>query len=156
MSLALIILIVLLGLAILFVEFFLIPGGGLLGLLGAIVMAAGIYLAYDFFGRATGNIFLIASLAGTLGILIFGFRRISRLGWADKEQIDSRVNEADFGELKKGDRGVAFGDLKPGGMAIFEKKRVEVFSLGDYIERGTEIEIVKIDGNKMYVKQINA
>ncbi len=154
MSLALIILIVLLGLAILFVEFFLVPGGGLLGLLGAAIMTGGIYLAYHFFGRATGHVFAFASLAGTLGILIFGFRRIARLGWADKEQIDSRVNEAEFGDLKKGDRGVAFGDLKPGGVALFGKNRIEVFSQGDFIPRGAKVEIVKMEGNKMYVKLV--
>jgi len=154
MSLALIILIVLLGLAILFVEFFLVPGGGLLGLLGALIIAGGVYLAYHFFGRATGHVFMFASLAGTLAILIFGFRRIARLGWADKEQIDSRVNEADFGDLIKGDRGRAYGDLKPGGIAMFGNKRVEVISQGEFIERGAEVEIVKIEGNKMYVKPI--
>ncbi len=154
MSLLLIVIIILLGLLTLFVEFFLIPGGGLIGLIGALIIAGGVYLTYQYYGVQTGHIVLTLSILSSIGITIFGFRRIANLGWADKETIDSKVNLADFEGLKKGDHGIAFGDIKPSGIAIFGNQRVEVFSIGEFIDRGSEIEIVKIEGNKIFVRPV--
>ena len=155
MSLAIIIGIILLGLAFLFIEFFLIPGGGLVGVLGLLVMAGGVYLAYSNYSMLTGNLILGGALIGILAITVIGFRRISRLRWADKETIDSRVNELEFPEIKKGDKGIAFNNIKPNGTALINNQRVDVFSIGEFIDRETPIEVVKVEKNKVYVKPIN-
>lgn len=154
MSITLIVAIILLGLAFLFIEFFLIPGGGVVGILGLLVVAAGVYLGYQYREPATGHLILAASMVSIITLTIIGFRRIANLSWADQETIDSRVNEPEHPEIKKGDQGVTFNDLRPNGAAVINDKRVEVYSIGEFIDRDSKVEVVRVEGYKIYVKPI--
>lgn len=155
MSLALIIFIIALGLVFLFIEVFLIPGTAFVGVLGAVLMIAGMIATYDKYGSTSGHIVLAFSLITFFVMLVIGFKRISQLKWADKENIDSRVNELDEGIVKTGERGVAFSDLRPNGKALFGNQRVEVFSTGEFIKKNQLIEVTNVSSQKIFVKQIN-
>ena len=68
---ALVIGLILLALFLFFVEFLLIPGVTVAGILGALAMVTGIYLAYHTMGSTAGHITL--SLATILSFLIVFF-----------------------------------------------------------------------------------
>lgn len=154
MSLALIIIIIALGLAFLFIEVFLIPGTAFVGVLGVVLMIAGIIATYNQYNATYGHIVLAFSLVTFFAMLIVGFKRISQLKWADKENIDSKVNVLEEDIVSIGEKGTAFSDLRPNGKAIFANHRVEVFSTGDFIKKNQPIEVTKITSSKIFVKPI--
>lgn len=151
----LIVIVIAVGVLLLFVEAFLLPGTGIIGVLGAIALGGGVYLVYDKYGMTEGSIVLLASLTLVVTALVIGFRRVSKLKWADSRTIDSRVNVLDQELAKIGDTGVAFGALRPNGKAIINDKRFEVYSLGEFIDKDTEIIVTKVTGDKIYVKANN-
>lgn len=153
MSILLIAFIIVLGLVFIFIELFLIPGTAFVGLLGLIVSGAGVYLSYDYYGSSWGHIFLLVTAVAAVGMLIIGLRRISRLQWADAETIDAKVNVLDKVPVTIGEEGVAFTVLRPNGSANFGDNRLEVYSLGEYIDAGSAVVVTKVTSDKIYVKQ---
>lgn len=153
MSILLIALIILLGLVFIFIELFLIPGTAFVGLLGLVVSGAGVYLSYDYYGATWGHIFLLVTAVAAVGMLITGLRRISRLKWADAASIDAKVNVLEEVPVNVGDEGITFTVLRPNGSANFGDNRLEVYSLGEYIDAGTSVVVAKVTSDKIYVKQ---
>lgn len=153
MSLIVIVLIIALGLAFIFIELFLIPGTAFVGLLGLIVSGAGVYLTYDYHGNTWGHIVLLITALSAVGMLIVGLKRIAGLRWADADTIDSRVNVLENLPVQVGDEGTAFNVLRPNGMATFGEHRLEVYSIGEYIDSGTRVVITKVTHDRIYVKQ---
>lgn len=52
-----------------------------------------------------------------------------------------------------GKQGTAVTDLRPSGIGKFDGVNFDVMSEGNYISKGTEIEIIKVEGSKLVVKQ---
>ena len=50
-------------------------------------------------------------------------------------------------------RGIAKGDLRPAGICEFDGRRVDVVSQGGFIDGGSEVEVIKVDGNRIVVKK---
>ena len=155
MSLILIITIIAVGILFIFVEFFFIPGFSVFSILGGIVAGIGLYMAYNQYGSAAGNWMLIGSIIATGGIIYWGYKRTQSKKWALKTEITGKVNDENLSHFNIGDHGKTLTNLRPEGKAIFANdERVTVYSLADFIEKDTAIEIVKKEHNKIFVKPI--
>ncbi len=55
-----------------------------------------------------------------------------------------------------GKTGLAVGMLRPAGIAEMEGARVDVVSEGDYVEAGTSVRVVQVDGNRVVVRKMSA
>lgn len=150
-----IILIIALGVVLVFIEAFLLPGTGVVGLLGGFALAGGVYLVYKHYGGTEGTITLFVALGLLVFMIVMGFKRISDLKWSDPSAIDGRMNVLDQDVVKVGDRGKAFGTLKPNGKAFINDRKLEVFSMGEYIDKDTDIVVIKVTADKIYVKALN-
>jgi len=150
-----IVLVIALGVILLFIEAFLLPGTAIVGILGALALAGGVYLVYEEYGGTQGSIVLLASLALVVGAMVVGFRRISRLKWADVSAIGGRMNVLELGIVQIGDKGRATGALRPNGKALINGRRVEVYSIGEFIDKDTEIMVTKVTADKIFVKASN-
>ncbi|HQU39727.1 MAG TPA: NfeD family protein [Chitinophagales bacterium] len=156
MSLALILIIIALGLGFLFVEVFLIPGTSVLAILGFVVIIIGVYLGYREFGQTTGNLLTVFSIVGAGLTMYIGYKRVQSKKWGLHTVVDGKVNVHDFSEYEVGEEGVAASDIRPEGKASFSNdRRVNVYSMGEFIDAGTAIVIVRIQHNKIYVKPLN-
>jgi len=156
MSLFLIIVIIAVGIVFIFVEFFFIPGFSVFSILGGIVAGFGIYLGYSHYGQNAGNWMLTASVVATGAVMYWGYKRTQSKKWALKTEINSRVNDESIAHFKTGDKGKTITNLRPEGKAVFAgDERVTVYSMGDFIDKNVDIQIVKIDHNKIFVKPIN-
>lgn len=149
-----IILIVLLGLVLILAEVFIIPGTTIVGIAGGLIMGVGIFLSYKFLGDTEGTIILSISLtiSGLLLYLSFKLKLWER--FSVKHELKGKVNTISEKDLKIGDNGKTRSAIRPMGTADFNNQIVEVSSLGGLIEAGTEIKIIKINGNKIFVEQI--
>ena len=144
------------GLILVYVELFLLPGVFIVGIFGGLSMTIGVYLAYDFFGTTGGGYTLGISLAFFIAMMVLGYRKITSKKWTLNEKIKSKVKIVEESKVNVGDKGTTFSVLKPAGKVLINGERIEAHSLGELIQTEVEIEIVKIEQNKIFVKPVSA
>jgi len=147
--------IILFGLILLIVEFFLFPGTTLIGIGGLIVLAIGIILAFSSLGTNAGiGTLMFCLIAGAL-LFLFGYKTITSGKMSLDKELEGRVNELENVHFEEGTEGYAYTDLKPWGKAFINGQKYEVQSTSNYIVRNTPIIVHKIEVNKILVKPLN-
>lgn len=150
-----IIVLILVGLVLIYLELIFVPGTTVLGLVGLALTIIGIYMTYERHGIASGSIVLVSSLFVTVGALVWSFRSNAWSKFSLKGKSNSKVNEHYVDDLQVSMEGSAVSDLKPIGKAEFNNKAYEVTSNGHLIESGTGVRIIRLLGNKIIVESIN-
>lgn len=143
-----------LGLLLLVIEIFFVPGTTIVGLAGFGIMIAGIVFAFRYFGSTTAWITLGATAVASGVLLYFAFRPGMWEKLALKTSIDSKVNEGEMNNFTTGQEGVTLSALRPVGKAELGNRVAEVRTNGDYVESGTRIRIVKLLSNQIIVEPI--
>jgi membrane-bound serine protease (ClpP class) len=161
------ILVFLLGVTLLLVELFLIPGMGIFGVLGGIAVLVGVYMSMlgglpttlDF-TRAGGVLFTALVLVMVSSWLLLrrlpSNRRLTNLGIFLGQETGrdtgytSSVRRLDL----VGATGVAATDLRPSGSGEFGDERVDVVAESEWIERGSPIRIVASEGYRHVVRLV--
>jgi membrane-bound ClpP family serine protease len=150
-----VIILILVGILMLLIEILVIPGSGVAGIIGFALMVGGIWIAYTKEGVQEGHI----TLGITLGVSVIGLLLSLRSKTWNKAmlhtEIDSKVRTIDPELLKVGNSGKTVSRCAPMGKAIFDNIFYEVSAYSDFIDEEEEIEIIKISGNKIFIKQIN-
>ncbi len=161
------IIIFIVGVILLLLEIFVIPGFGVFGVLGIVFIFAGLFLGLlsDFPFVDSGMISVaIIQLAGafvlsgfTIFILLKFLPRTEMFNKLIlKKNIDSQSGYTAVEKVKNllGKKGKAQTDLRPSGTAIIEGKRVDVVTNGEYIKRGAKIIVIESEGSKVVVEKI--
>jgi len=149
-----VVLLILIGIALLVLEVLVIPGAGFAGVVGFAMMVAGVWMAYTRIGIAEGNIVMISTLVLNVAGVIYFVRSKTWKKAMLKTKISGKVNEINNDNINVGDRGVTISRIAPMGKALIKGDFVEVGSMSEFIDQDTEIEIIRIQGNKIYIKQI--
>lgn len=146
-----IIFIILVGILLMLLDFLVIPGG-FVAIFGVLCIIGGIVAAFVGYGTTAGFL----TLLGTAIVILISFVLMMRSKtWRKlqlKTEIDGRMNEVDPQKVQVGMVGRAVSRLAPMGTGMFGDELVEVSSVQDFIEENTEIEIIKIEANKIIVK----
>jgi membrane-bound ClpP family serine protease len=150
-----IILLVLVGLVLIYLELIFVPGTTFVGIIGVIMTGVGIYIAFEEHGDQVGFMFLGGSFVVSVLGLVYSFKANTWDRFALKSDNRGGVNEHYTEGLELEMKGVAISDLKPIGKAEFNFKTYEVTSHGNLIESGEEVRIIRIDRNKIIVDAIN-
>ena len=156
MTLTFILLIIFVGLVLVALEIFLIPGTTLFGVAGGVALVAGVIMMYSYYGSYYGNITAGTTLILTAAAVVAGFKVVESNKLAMKGEITGKVNELESSSYKVGDKGTAATELRPNGKGIFNGEKIEVYSTGEYIARNTEIEITKITHDKIFITPIKS
>ena len=158
MSFVLIVILLVIGFLFIFFEFF-IPGG-VLGMVGAFLMAFAIYICFKYQGAETGWIVLGSALVLSAVTVIVGFKLVphSPLGKVlihrhDEMKEAGYSAQADDAAELLGKEGVAVSDLRPTGVASIGGKRIDVMSDGEYLDAGVHIKVVEVASNRIMVRQ---
>jgi membrane-bound serine protease (ClpP class) len=160
------ILLVTLGVVLLALEIFVIPGFGVAGVLGIVALLGGLALSLVGAGAtsalviwAVGRVAL--SLLIAIAVSVAFLRLLPRLPYGRSlvlaTGLDARAGYASApeGDLKwVGKQGVASTPLRPAGIALLEGERVDVVSQGEYIAADVPIEVMRVDGNRIVVRQV--
>ncbi|MFY0592865.1 NfeD family protein [Roseivirga sp.] len=147
-----IVLLILIGLILVIVELIFIPGTTIFGILGALLVAVGVFFTYENYGNTIGTYVFIGSALTGGGLLIYGLKAKTWKKFALTSQIDSKVKEGYTDILRENMTGLAMSDLKPIGKVEFEGKAYEVTSQDGLIDSGSEVRITRINRNKIIVK----
>jgi membrane-bound serine protease (ClpP class) len=157
------------GLALLGVEVFLIPGFGLFGIIGALGMLAGLYLAMigslptsADFTRAglvlSTTVLLIVVTAWVMIRSLPGSSRLAKSGIFLLQRTDHALGYESAAPRRDlvGVVGKAITDLRPSGTGLFGDERIDVVSESEWITEGTPIKIVSAEGYRHVVRPVPA
>lgn len=162
------ILIFLAGLVLILLEIFVIPGFGVTGILGILLVLASFVLSLlprlegIGFEEALHSITLVGIsfiIAFVLVIPIIKlvpktrtFQRLI-LDTSEKTAEGFRSTPESY-EQFLGAEGVALSTLRPAGIGLFDGQRLNIVAEGDFIEPNQKIKIIKVEGYKIVVKKI--
>lgn len=157
------------GVILIFAEIFIIPGFGISGISGIILVVGSLIAAlignvgFDFPDlRATGSalstmavtMVLFVVLMFSLGRYLPRSERFSQLILQPELSSTAGYIAAASEENLLGVEGMAITDLRPAGMAHLDGKRVDVITQGEYIEQGTAIHVTKVRGSRVEVRAV--
>ena len=154
------------GLALLLLEILVIPGFGVAGVGGIGLMLYGLYLLLlpevpvgdEIMNQAMDG-FLIGIIGAIIGLYLLGKIMIKTKFWEQLTAPDVQKKEDGytntFGwESLTGEKGIADSDLHPSGWIKVADQRVFVVSEGEFIEKGTEVKVMSVDGNRILVREL--
>ncbi|MBC5810551.1 MAG: hypothetical protein GIW95_06830, partial [Candidatus Eremiobacteraeota bacterium] len=146
----------LLGIFGILFELHVLPGHGLSGVLGTLLLFSAIVLAFGFtfFFVAVQSISIAIVL--TVIALIFTSRVIPENAFMKRMTMSyvqgpEYVASSDFRGLL-GRTGTATSYLRPAGVALVDNKRVDVLTEGDFVHAGTPIRVTRVEGARIFVE----
>ncbi|MBC7964976.1 MAG: hypothetical protein H7Z17_03540 [Fuerstia sp.] len=171
-----------LGMSMLGIEIFVIPGFGVFGVSGILMTVVSLVMASNTFSGMTAtesfeqSMGSLGSLAAALMVVILVAAVLNRFlpsipfinrliltppGYAAndpeglqlKPSLLSRTTVS--GPISVGMVGTTASSLRPTGKAMFGDKYVDVVSDGAYIDHGTKIEVIRLAGNRIIVRSAN-
>lgn len=162
------------GIACLGLEVFVIPGFGVFGITGGLLILGALVMAGQTFGNAPGTDFnamteSVGMLAGSIVVTVVAAMLMSRflpampffkgmvLAPPGADAVDGpllRLDESAGPASLVGRRGRAATTLRPAGKAEIDGDYLDVFSEGVYIDAGAEIEVVRREGNRLIVREV--
>ena len=149
----LVISLIIIGLLLVFAEILIIPGVGVAGILGIASMAGSCVYAFMEMSQSAGIVVTAVNAVLLVLITIWVLRAKTWQRLALQTNIDSKaiVPEAD---VVPGSVGVTVTRLAPMGTARFGDLRLEVTAREGMIDPGVEVEVVEVDGIKVYVAAV--
>ena len=161
-----------LGLLLIAIELFAIPGFGVTGVLGAIFMISGLALAmvgntgFDFTGVPFNEVlmaFLIVIIAFFLSLTssfylgqrLFTTNRFGELALNTVQETSSGYTSADVTMRSLvGKTGMAFTMLRPSGKVEIEDEVYDATALTGFVDKGEGIRVVKYETSQVFVVKV--
>jgi membrane-bound serine protease (ClpP class) len=164
----------LLGLILIGLEIFVVPGFGITGISGIVLVLGSIGLvAYGHwprsneewlcYGQALGPFTL--GIAGAIGCAFLLARYLPHIPYANRLMLKPQDDSGDFGNEPAdsihpemaallGAIGVAATPLRPAGKVQFGDDFVDVVAEGSYVLPGSRVQVIEIEGNRIVVKEV--
>lgn len=161
------ILLFILGVGLVLVEIFVLPGFGVSGISGLILILFSLVVALVgnvgfSFPPYTAVMPGVYTLAVTMIILVIGLVMATRMYPASaaanllvltpelssSEGYTSALTHSEY----LGKVGPTLTDLRPSGAMLIDKKRVDVITSGEYIDQGVQVQVVDVRGTRVEVR----
>ena len=140
------------GIGLLVLEVFL-PGFGIPGLMGGLLMVASIVLVWTNYGALAGIWMSLAAVLLMSIAITVSLRSASKGGffrrWGLKE-LEKKKAKEDMQTLV-GKTGTSLTPLRPSGIGEFDGVRLDVVTDGQFISIGTPLVITKVEGPRIVV-----
>lgn len=165
------------GMALMMVELFILPGFGIWGVTGLLLMLASIVLAGQEFvipadaadwrtlRTSVGTVILAGCVVGAVGIFLASHMAsipgLSRFTLKPPVETSTGTSTtrlaAGHGHItvQVGDRGTAETPLRPAGVVIFGDDSVDVVTHGTFVEAGRPVVVIEVTGNRVVVREVS-
>lgn len=148
-----------LGVVAFFLEAF-VPSGGVITVVGLGCVGVAVGIAFSQSGAETGIIFLGIAIVLVPTALIAAFMLLprtpigKRLTLNTSQKAEAGYVAQDIRERQLvGRTGVALSPLRPSGEARIGDQRYDVITSGEMIEKGTDIVVSEVSGNRIVVRR---
>jgi membrane-bound serine protease (ClpP class) len=132
-----------LGLALLAIELLVIPGFGVVGVLGIAAMVGSVWVAYDQLSPGWAGLAVVAGVVAG-GVMFWLFPKTA----AGKAMV---LNAATTGRAGRPDLALLLG--REG--VVVSEQHVDVVTDGQYVTRGTKVRVVRVDGARVVVEPLS-
>lgn len=162
----------LLGLSLVLIEVFVLPGFGVAGITGILFMLGGIVLAtFDRIPQSSDEWMLfggrvsqfVGALVGAVFVAFIIARQLPNIPYANRLVLPPPVDSPTDAPILPGAAeaaallgaiGTSATPLRPAGMAQFGDKYIDVVTEGDFINSGARIQVIEIEGTRIVVKEV--
>ncbi|MFA6172678.1 MAG: NfeD family protein [Kiritimatiellales bacterium] len=142
------------GLFLVGVEIF-IPGG-IVGAAGAAALIGAAAMGFMIFPLWLGWLSLLFILVMTVSAAFLWMKYFPKSPMGKALSLTQKISKKDQDDSfwKAGMKGTALSTLRPAGKALIEGLRADVIADGTWIEQNSAIEVIKVEGNRIYVRKI--
>jgi membrane-bound serine protease (ClpP class) len=146
-----------LGVVALLFELHVLPGHGISGLIGALLIIASIVLAFGAAFWFEGILYTFASLAIAIIVFLVLLRWlpesafVRRFAFAGAQSVEAGYATAKPLDYLVGKHGLAETYLRPAGVASIDGNRYQVQTRGDFIPAQTPIVVSRVEGATIFV-----
>ncbi|MFL2983306.1 MAG: NfeD family protein [Candidatus Neomarinimicrobiota bacterium] len=154
------------GLALILVEMLVIPGFGIIGIGGIGFMVYGLYLLLipdvpvgeEVLGSAMDG-FIIGLIGALIGLFLLAKLMIRSKFWyqltaPSMQKKDQGYSNTQGWEVFEDRITTADTDLNPSGWIRIDGQRIFVISDAGFIDKGKEVSIISVDGNRVLVREV--
>jgi membrane-bound ClpP family serine protease len=146
---------ILVGLGLIAVEVYVIPGANVAGIAGGLAIVAGVVLAFVEAGALGGILAAVGSLS-VGGAMIYLMWQTGALDHVVLAEALARDHEGDRAAEARsrylGHEGVAVTPLRPAGVVEIDGERVEAQTEGGFIASGSRVRVVAMDRRRFFVR----
>ena len=143
------------GIGLLLLETFFIPGFGIPGVLGIVLCIGGVMYAFSSLGAKGGTfvlcIALLVSAASFIGLI--KSKALDKL--ALKTNITATVSDDNKSKIMVGDQGICLSRLNPMGRVQINGEIVEAKLESGFLDENTPIEVIQINSTNITVKPLS-
>ena len=152
------------GLALVLLEVLVIPGFGLIGIVGGVTIMGGLFMMLlpvhpvpaDITAASWG--FTIAIIGGIIALYLMVKALIKTEFWKKMTLPISEKSSEGYStslglEGLVNTTAIATSDLRPSGWALAGERKIFVVSEGEFIDNGDKIRILTVDGNRIVVRK---
>ena len=143
------------GFLLIILEMFL--PGLIVGICGGICLIAAVIMTYVSYGMQTGTWTLVGVIIGGLILIVIWMKNFSRIAMGRKLILNEAIQASTPAEVPstlKGSEGTALTPLRPAGTALIQGQRYDVVTEGQWIEIGTKLKVVEIEGSRILVRNL--
>lgn len=145
------------GIILLIVEMF-TPGLGASGALGIAALIAAVILRADTLANALITLAIVLVIIGIAAFVFFrsfSKGKLSRSRIILQDSIHGESNELHQSSMQAyiGKVGTAVTTLRPAGKANFDGTKLDVVTGGEYIEQGSRVKVVDVEGLRIVVEE---
>ena len=151
---------ILVGVAFILFEVYLVPGFNVVGIIGVLVVFFGVGYGFNETGLVGGTLFLVGAVVAIGGTFMWLWksgawdRFILATNLRRDENLIARESEDRARYL--GEAGTAITPLRPTGIVEIGGHRIEVMTEGEFIAAGSNVRVVAMDRRRYFVRLDNA
>ena len=153
MDILIIILLVLIGVVLIILEIFFLPGITVAGFSSLIFFGGGIYYAFVNLGTTAGYVTIAASVVACVVGIIWFMRSKSLDRISLKTDIDSVIPTQVNDSIKVGDEGIALSRLNPMGTVLIGTVQVGGKTREDFIDEGSSVIVERVERTSVIVRK---
>ena len=151
------------GILLLLLEAFVVPGFGVAGVLGFVLLVVPVLRTFDTFRDQAVVLAYIAIFSSLLLVAFFWLlpnSRFTRIFALSTRLANEPGTSPEQGRLVAsydylyGERGTATSDLRPAGVAKIGSERVDVVTEGDFVNAGSTVEVLRVEGSRVVVRAV--
>ncbi len=140
------------GIFLIILEIFFLPGITIAGIASILFLAGAIYYAFAELGSTEGFVVLAVSVIAIITTIIWFMRSKTLTRMSLHTEIDSVAPTLIDTHIKVGDTGVTLSRLNPMGQIIIGNEKIEAKSLDGFIDENQPVVVEKVENTNVIVR----
>ncbi|MFV0289961.1 MAG: hypothetical protein ACK5IJ_03565 [Mangrovibacterium sp.] len=148
-----ILLLILIGIILLFIEFVITPGLSISGIGGILLLILSIFIAFQHFNWIIGSVTALFILIFVPILVLKFFKTRAGKKIMLNTKIDSSINHIE--NIQVHDQGITMSRLAPVGKSKIGNQTVETKASQGWIDSNQKIKVIEVNKNQIIVEPLN-